>query len=231
MPLVNILSVQLRPDAIRRYEENIQRLAQAATKKKEQFHWTTHVVAFGEHPAIAFGSTAETFAALGSRGTVPELVERCLGAKEALSFMDEVGECVVAQRNTLSIDRPDLSYADAEFSPKTHPMAVVTEIRVRPGGREALEELLRKLAEAIPKVDDPTRIMTHQAAVGNLAEYWTVRPVREMRELDAQRGPDALLQGAFGASEGGLIFRNGVEAIEHIERSIVMYRPELSNPS
>lgn len=231
MPLVNILQVQLRPDAVRRYEENIQRLAQAATKKKDAFHWTTHVATFGERPSINFVSMAETFSDLAARGTVPELVARCLGAKEAISFMDEVGDCVAAQRNTISVDRPDLSYTNAEFTPKTHPIGVVTEVRVRPGGRDALEELLRKLAEAIPKTDDPTRIITHQAAIGNLAEYWTVRPARELRELDDQRGPDDLLQKAFGAAEGGLIFRNGVAAIEHIERSIVMYRPELSNPS
>jgi hypothetical protein len=231
MPLVNILSVQLRPDAIRRYEQNIQRLADAARKKKEAFHWTTWNVAFGETPAIDFASTVETFAELGSRGTVPELVERCLGAKEALAFMDEVGNCVVGQRNTLSVDRPDLSYVEGAFDPKAHPIAVVTEVRVRPGGRDAFEELLRKLAEAIPKVDDPTRIVSHQAMIGNLAEYWTVRPAREMRDLDTQRGPDDLLGQAFGAAEGGLIFRNGVEAIEQIQRSIAMYRPELSNPS
>lgn len=231
MPLVNVLSVQLRPGAIGRYEGHIQRLAAAATKKKESFHWEAWSTAFGGPMAIHFVSMAETFADLGKRGTVPQLVERVLGAKDAPEFMEQVGDCQLTQQSTLSVDRPDLSYPDASVTSSSHPIAVVTDIRVRPGGRDAFEELLRKLAEAIPKVDDPTRLVANQAAIGNLAEYWTVRPARDMAELDTQRGPDELLNMAFGAGEGGLIFRNGIEAIDQIQREIVMYRPELSNPT
>lgn len=231
MPLVNVLSVQLRPGAIGRYEERIQRLAAAAKKKKESFHWEAWSTAFGETLAMHYVSTLETFAQLGERGTVPQLLERVLGAKEAPEFMEQIGECTLAQQNTLSVDRPDLSYPDASVTSSSHPIAVVTDVRVRPGLRDAFEELLRKLSEAIPKVDDPTRLATNQAAIGNLAEYWTVRPARDMAELDTQRGPDELLSMAFGPGEGGLIFRNGIEAIDQIQREIVMYRPELSNPA
>lgn len=38
-----------------------------------------------------------------------------------------------------------------------------------------------------------------------------------------------LLNEAFGAAEGGLIFRSGLQAIEQVERNIVSLLPDLSN--
>jgi len=106
----------------------------------------------------------------------------------------------------------------------------VTTVRTRPGGQEAVEELLRKISEAIPKVDDPARITVFQAVIGDLRTYWTVRPLRELADLDRQRLPARLLTDAFGAGEGGLIFRSAMEAMESAERAIVRYLPELSHP-
>ena len=40
--------------------------------------------------------------------------------------------------------------------------------RARPGHADALEELVRKVAEAIPKVDDPARISTWQSYFGDM---------------------------------------------------------------
>ncbi|MBW2269450.1 MAG: hypothetical protein JRH16_12815 [Deltaproteobacteria bacterium] len=62
----------------------------------------------------------------------------------------------------------------------TYPFAVVTTARVRPGHTEACEELIRKIAEAIPKLDDPARISTFQSIVGDLHTYWVVRPLHEL---------------------------------------------------
>ncbi len=50
-----------------------------------------------------------------------------------------------------------------------------------------------------------------------------------MVDLDKQRPAPELFIEAFGAAEGGLIFRSGLEAIAVVERNIVGYRPELSN--
>ena len=66
--------------------------------------------------------------------------------------------------------------------------------------------------------------------VGVLAEYWTARPLEDLSELDDQLPPAELLNQAFGAAEGGLIYRTGLEAIEEVKRQIVVYRQDLSNP-
>jgi hypothetical protein len=229
MALHSVLSVQVQPGAFVRYVGHIQRLAAAAAKKKESFTWSTYQTLFGEQMSLHFASAAESFEALGARGGVPELVARVLGASEAPRFLEEVGGCITAQRLTVGIDRPDLSYVAKPIPLKEVRAASVTRARIRPGAREAFEELLRKLAEAIPKLDDPAQLVTRQTIVGNTAEYIAIRPLRELAELDAQRPPDQLLTQAFGAGEGGLIFRNGGDAIEQIEREIVRAVDELSN--
>ena len=110
------------------------------------------------------------------------------------------------------------------------PVSEFGRVGVRPGRQEAYEELVRKLAEAIPKLDDPARMITFQPLVGELSGWWTVRPVDDLAELDAQRTPQDLLHEAFGAGEGGLIWRGGLDAIEDARRDIVVYREDLSNP-
>ncbi len=230
MALNTVLSAQVLPGAILRYTAAIQRLAEAARNKKEPFTWGAFETLYGEQGPIRYVSSVETFDALGKRGSVPELVARVFGAADAPRFLEEVGACIASQSLTVAADRPDLSYLRSPFKPGEFKAAAVTRTRIRPGARESYEELLRKLSEAIPKLDDPSQLMVRQTIVGNVAEYVSIRPLRELRELDAHRTPEQLLIQAFGASEGGLIFRNGGAAIEEIERSIVGYRPDLSNP-
>jgi hypothetical protein len=66
--------------------------------------------------------------------------------------------------------------------------------------------------------------------VGILSEYWTARPLEDLSELDDQLTPAELLDQAFGVAEGGLIYRTGLEANEEVQRQIVVYRQDLSNP-
>lgn len=231
MALNTVLSVEVKPSEAARYAAHVERLASAARSKKEKFTWGAFSTLFGERTAFHFVSAAETFAALEARGTVPELVARVLGAQDAARFVEETGAHVVSQRMTIGVDRPDLSYVRSAIQPGSVRAAQVTRIRIRPGGREAFEELLRKVAEAIPKLDDPAQLLSRQIIVGNAAEYVAIRPLRSLADLDQQRTPDQLLVQAFGPGEGGLVFRNGGEAIEQIEREIVGYREELSNPA
>jgi hypothetical protein len=230
MALNTLLRNQIQPSAIGRYVAAIQRLAEAARKQKEPFTWGAFQTLFGEQQGgFAYVSIAENFEALGKRGGVPELAARVLGA-DAPRFLEEVGGSLVSSSLTISIDRPDLSYLPRPLAPGQMKAAAVVRTEVRPGMRESYEDLLRKLSEAIPKVGDPSQVIIRQTIVGNVSEYVSIRPLRDLAELDAQRPPDQLLTQAFGASEGGLIFRNGGAAIEHIERSVVGHRPELSNP-
>lgn len=231
MPFTTVLSERIRPERLRRYEELVQRLSKKAAQKKEAWHWTAHQTAFGEVvDTIHYVSESADFAAIGSRGLTDELVRRVMGEKEGNELLEQASECVLSRQQIIGTDRPDLSYPP-ERRDRTHPVAVVTTIRARPGGQEACEELIRKIAEAIPKVGDVARLVAFQTLVGDLAQYWTVRPVESLGELDRQLQPAELLNRAFGAAEGGLIFRAGLESIQEVRRQIVLYREDLSNPS
>ena len=137
--------------------------------------------------------------------------------------------CLQAAEQMISIDRPELSYTQDEGV--RAPVLVVTAVRVRPGQEESFEEFVRKMAEAIPKVNDRWRLATRQVLVGNLREYRMVTPLRELGEIDSLLPPALLLTQVFGAAEGGLIYRSGVAAIEHVERRILALRADLSNPA
>jgi hypothetical protein len=230
MSLVNVLSIQIRPGTNRRYEELVGELARKAVAKKERFRWEAHQTILGEAQAYHFVSRCDDFAGFQARGTPAELFERVLGGREAAQFQDRSSELAVATQNNLSLERPDLSHPPDERDATRHPFAMVTVIRARPGGQEAIEELLRKLAEAIPKVDDPARLVTFQTLIGDLRTVWTVRPMASLSDLDAQRMPNQLLDDAFGRAEGGLFWRSAIDAIESAHRSITVYRPDLSNP-
>jgi hypothetical protein len=230
MPLTSVLSVTLRPEGLRDYEDLCREIASTAVDSKEEFTWTVHQNAFGELGRLHFVSQADDFATIGARGLPNELVLRLLGEQRGQEVLRGLAECTLSLRNDVSVDRPELSYAPEPMEPGSHPAAVVTALLARPGHQDAVEELLRKVAEAIPKVDDPARMLAMQTVIGELRQYWTVRPMASLADLDGQRTPDVLLNEAFGAAEGGLIFRAGVEALETARREIVIYREDLSNP-
>jgi hypothetical protein len=229
MALISVLAESIRPERLGAFEENVRKLAQAAVEKREALRWTAHQTAVGEIGTIDFVAQMQDWSELEARGTPGEMARRVLGEKEAARFQEEVRSCVIAARQTVARDRPELSYPP-EPGGAPAPYHVVTQVRVRPGAQDAFEEFLRKIAEAIPKVNDPARTLALQTLVGNLREYTVVRPLRALKDLDAQLQPQDLMVKAFGSAEGNLLARTGLEAIEHVERRIVAYRQDLSNP-
>jgi len=230
MPLIGVNSVTLRPERPRAFEEVVGQLAKKAIEKKERWRWTAHQTRIGDMARLHFVYQAADFGALEALGTVDELYRRVLGEKQGDELFVRSSECIQARQNTLSIERPDLSYAPDATARTAPAFDVVTLVRARPGQHEACEELIRKIAEAIPKAGDPTRLVTYQVVVGDLREYWTTRPLRRLADFDQQLATAELLNRAFGAAEGGLIWRSGNEAIAEVRRELVAYREDLSNP-
>ena len=231
MSLTMVNSVTLRPGSVLRFQEAVGQLCQAAGEKEDAWHWTAHETLFGDARLIHFAYAAPDFASLQGLGTIVELWGRALGEERGLELFERANECIEHAEHTVSRDRPDLSYPPDDMHVEQWPMAVVTMARARPGHSEACEELIRKVAEAIPKLDDPARIVTYQVIIGDLMAYWTIRPLRGLADLDAQLPAPDLLTRAFGPGEGGLIWRTGQEAIQEAQRHVLAYRADLSNPS
>jgi hypothetical protein len=230
MTFDRVNSVSIRPDRVGMFQEQVAELASAAAESGESWRWTAHQTLFGEGLTMHFVSQAESFAEIEKQGQVDELWLRVLGEERGRAGSDRVNECIQAVQQVVAMDRADLSYADETATPDQFPYAVVTLARARPGHAEACEELIRKIAEAIPKVDDPARMTTYQVIVGAIGTYWTIRPLRTLADLDDHLPGPALLDRAFGPAEGGLLWRSGTEAIEHARREILRFVPELSNP-
>ena len=225
-----ITTITLRPDRIVAFQEQVAELANAAAEKDEKWSWTAHQTLFGEGPTIHFASRAETFAEIEAQGQVEGLWLRAMGETRGLEAMMRAQDCIASMQQTVSIDRPDLSYSSGVASPEEYPYAAITLARARPGHFEGLEELIRKVAEAIPKTGESSKLLTYQVMFGQMGSYWTLRPLRSLAELDEQLPATELLNQAFGHAEGGLLWRSGSEAIEEARREVVVYHPELSNP-
>ena len=228
MALTMVQTDNVRTDRIDRYQELVRELAQAAASKQEGWRWSAHQVAFGPAGIFHYTTRLADFAEVQQRGNVEELARRVLGDQRGAEILREANECILSNRSTISMERPDLSYPPEELE-RPAPAALVTVARALPGKQETCEELLRKLAEAIPKTDEPARIYSFQTVIGDPLVYWSVRPLESLDQLDEQLQPAALLDKAFGPAEGGLIFRSGLEAIERVQRSITLYREDLSN--
>ncbi len=231
MPLSTIFTDRVRPEKAARYRELIQEFAERAVEQNESFRWTAHETIFGAVNTVHYVATSEDYAGIAARGLVEELFPRVLGEQESAAHLQQIQDCILSQEVEVAIDRPELSYAPEEASPAQRPYALVTVLRPRPGHQEACEELLRKIAEAIPKANPTARMIAFQPVIGDLGRLWTVRPMANLAELDDLLPPPQLLEQAFGAAEGGLISRTGLDSIESVQRDTLLYRPEMSNPA
>jgi hypothetical protein len=230
MPLMSMKQVRVKPERTRRYERLIQRLAKGAREKKEKWHWEAHQSAFGSLGSVFFVTAYASYQELAALGDFANLVLRIEGEQEAERMLEEIGQSLEAQQLRISIDRPDLSYPPEPIA-GIAPATLLTVARARPGRQEGVEELLRRFTDAIPKTDDPARVMIFQTVIGDISEYTMVRPLQSIADLDDQNLMPELLNKAFGSAEGGLIYRSGLEAVECLERSVVVYRGDMSNPA
>jgi hypothetical protein len=230
MPLMSMKEVRVRPERTRRYERLIARLAKRARQKNEKWRWETHESAFGPLGTMYFVTAYASYQELAAFGDFEDLAVRVEGEKEAERMLEEVGQCLDAQQLRIALDRPDLSYPPEPIG-GIAPATLLMVAQARPGRQEGVEELLRRFAEAIPKTDDPARVMVFQTVIGDISEYTMVRPLEGIGDLDHQNLMPALLNRAYGMAEGGLIYRSGLDAVEHMERSVVVYRGDLSNPA
>jgi hypothetical protein len=140
-----------------------------------------------------------------------------------------VNECLVSNERALNQYRPDLSYPQ-ERSTTIAAVVSVAMLRPRPGGQTTVEELLRQMAEAVPKTGEEAEIRCYQTLTGDMLSYAVVRPLERLADLDRQSVGRDLVIKAYGQQEGERIFQAGLEATLETQREILAYREDLSNP-
>ena len=229
MPIISVITDHIRQDQLRRYEDRVAELATEARKREEGWRWTAHEVKFGPLARIYYVSRHEDHADVEKRGDPEALFKRVLGEKKGRRQLEETNECLVSSDRTLGVPRPELSYPQepAQTIARISSLALV---RARPGLQHVVEEMLLKIAEAIPKSGESASITSVQALTGDMLSYWIVRPLDRLADLDQQSVGRDLLIKAYGQNEGDQIFRSGLEATDQLQREITAYREDLSNP-
>jgi hypothetical protein len=229
MALISVFIDQIRTDRVGRYEELIRELAAEARKKKEGWRWTANEVGFGRRSTMHYVSRHEDYADLEKHGDPQALFTRVLGTKKGEKHLEELNESLISSERLLGLHRPDLSYPK-EPAEGIVPVTSVAMLHARPGFQQTVEELLLKLAEAIPKTGESARVASFQAVTGDMLVYWIVRPLNRLADLDQQSIGRDLLINAYGQNEGAQHFRSGLEGVDQLRREIVFYREDLSNP-
>lgn len=228
MSILSVVRYQLRPEKSAVWEGAVAKIAKRAGEKKDRLHWGCAQVAGGELGAFQIVIPAESFAEAAGRETPAALIGRLFDAKEAERLVADSSSAITGLSSAILRERPELGYASEET--RRQPVAaVVTRMIVRPGHRDACEELLRKIAEAIPKTDDIRRFRVYQPLVGDLRLLAAVRPIFALAELDEATSVEELLHQAFGMAEGGLVFRAGLEGAEALTSELLLMRPDLSH--
>lgn len=227
MALTTVLTVHVKPERMGAYEAHVHRISDKAVTAKEPFEWAAYQVVAGRLGTIHFVSEVTSWTAYAQREPVELLIRRLMGETEGAKLLDQLAACILSERFVIGRDRPDLSYPVSPEVPH-RAASLVSVMHVRPGGEDACEELIRKVAQAIPQVNDPRRFTAYESFIGDSRTYWIVTPLADVADLDTILSPRELLQKAFGA-EGVLVHRTGFDAIDRLEREMNVLRPELSN--
>jgi hypothetical protein len=229
MSLVSVFTDHVRQDKLDDYEERIAGLASQARKKHEAWRWVAQQTAFGPLSRIHYVSWHDDYADLEAKGDPQALFARVFGGKKGRDRLEDVSKCLLSTERALLQYRPDLSYPQ-ERATTIPAVTSVAMVRARPGGQEAVETLLRHIAEAVPKTGEQAQIRTYQALIGDMQSYGIVRPLDRLADLDQQSVGRDLVIKAYGPQEGERIYREGLEASAETRREIRAYREDLSNP-
>ena len=228
MALVNSDRCRARVGSMVAFEDVVARLSKAAAEKDYERPWTAYQTLHGAIGNISFITLHDSWQDLALQTPPATIFQDLFGAEEGRRLFAEANACLDGLESIVAVDRPELSYSEAELE---RPPAYMqfTQIRARAGAQEECEELIRKVAEAIPKVDDPTRFTAWQTLMGDRLTYGISFPLSGIADLDARLSPADLLQKAFGSSEGSLLYRQGRQAISELQTSLSVYREDLSN--
>jgi hypothetical protein len=226
MSILTVLTYTLRTEKLAQWEGAMARIVDAANQANDPMHWVYSQTVGGEANNVVLGFMDEFVAQAASRESAPEFLIRLFGAEEGVHRLAETSECIQSVESMMLRDRPDLSYpADRAELPVAF---VTTQVTFRPERQEECEELIRKIAEAVPKVGEPRNFTIYQPVIGNMRQIGSVRPIFELSQLDEVLPLSQLLSEAFGAAEGGVIYRTGMESIEEMRTRLLRVRPELT---
>ena len=156
-------------------------------------------------------------------------VRRAYGELEGSALLDRLRGCFQTAVTVVIHSRDDL--LDLAHGPIwTAPFAELHRYTVRPGRQRAFEEWARHLVEAWSKRHDG-RVGIYQPVYGAPDEYWLVRGLAGMQDLDRSGSPSRVLVADFGGEAAERLEEQRREAVSGAEVELIRRRPELSRTS
>ena len=228
MPLISVSRNSVQQSAIPRYERIVRFIAERARQDKDTFKWNARITTGAAGRTIGFVSRVEGFAELSTREEPDAMIRRLFGEADGTALLESLGEGVTSSSYTVSTIRDDLSNSPPQPA-ESAPLILLTRIRATRDGVLGVEELIRKVGEAVTKVGDERQTLVLQTTIGDLRGYTVAQAVSDPAQLDKQATVPELLLKAFGQSEGEKIFSEGTACIEQVETELSTARPDLSN--
>ena len=222
------LTVNVRAERNEAFQDSLRSLAERS-REGAGLYWTTYETRFGALAQWHFMNEADQWADLSRRGNAVSYIRNQLGEAAARPILEELYRSIVSSKQRVKRIRPELSYLPEPLD-GSRTMALLHLSRARLGWAGDVEDMIREVALAIPKVDDRERMITHQSTIGEVGVYSVARWGRDEADLDGQLGPDEILGRVHGSTIGTEIWRRGLSAMESAERWILVYRADLSNP-
>jgi hypothetical protein len=154
---------------------------------------------------------------------MPNLARRILGDAAAQTYQNKLAAMTVSRRTFAIQDRADLSImpaANAKFS-----AAVLTDTTIVSGHADQYEAYIKNDLLPLLKRDNTAGFLVSRTVFGgNANEYHTVVLLPTFSELDRGPAQASLLKPAEAAAMAAKVTPH----IEHVERTILRYVPDLS---
>jgi len=174
---------------------------------------------FGEGNTYAMVTPIDKFATYD----MPQLARRVLGDGPAQTYQNKLAAMTVSRRTFAIQDRAELSIppaANARFT-----AAILTDTTIVSGHAEQYEAYLKNDLVPLLKKDNVVGYLVSRTTFGgNANEYHTVILLSSFADIDRGPAQARLLKPAEAAAMAAKVAPH----VEHVERSILRYVPDLS---
>jgi hypothetical protein len=177
---------------------------------------------FGEGNTFAIVTPIDTFATYD----MPNLARRVLGDAGAQAYASKLAAMTVSRRTFAVQDRAELSIASATNAKFV--AAILTDTTIVSGHAEQYESYIKNDLLPLYKKDNVAGFRVSRTVFGgNANEYHSMLLLSSFADID--RGPAQLR--LLKPPEASAMAAKVQPHVEHVERTILRYMPDLSYPS
>ncbi len=225
---ISVTAVDVNPGGQAAFEAFLSKYKAAVEKVGGDDTWAVSTNALGPPRSYTISAQMPSFAGLATPPNPLGVITEAFGEEEAQAAVASLQVAVAGTRGRAWRALPALSVPGDNTNPPVG--FIVLFIDVAGGAFEDFMEYSGKIAEAARKVGDRNYV-SFAGLAGAPSDILVTVPIWSWEDLDTPVQPiPALLNQAFGESEGGRIYEKGVASVANIESTMLRTRPDLSRP-